>query len=152
MSSLAFTPNRWEQDLLWELKQDWNRKEEVWITVATSLTVLSYSSFLLTILKTHGLLVFCLVPSISQQQPPLEWTPKFLFLFGLQSFVLVCICAFYFPSNTSSAPNLAQLRNGWGWQEWKAVEAVPISIPRAAIRVLNSLTSHLESAYLRAEM
>ena len=121
-----------------------DRKEEVWITVATSLD----SPFLqfLPSYNPQNSRIPCLLPLSSMHlatATTASGMPKFLFLFGLQSFVLVCICATYFPSNTSSAPNPTQLRNRWGWQEWKAVEDVRISIPRAAVRV-NSLTLHLE--------
>lgn len=60
-------------------------------------------------------------------------------------FSVIGPCASHFPQILLlfSSSKQAQLMHGWEWQAWKLWD-VPISIPKAAWRVLNFLTSHLE--------
>lgn len=105
-SFLPFTPDRWEQDLLWELK---GRLEIENRRCGQSLppppTVLSYSSFSQSS-NLKFLISSSLAPHISQQQPLLTGCQSPHSLLVLNHLFLTQICASHFPSNTSSVPSL----------------------------------------------
>lgn len=142
-SPLVFTPDTWEQDVLWKLKRRLAIKNRrCGRSLPPPPTVPSYNPQ-----NSH---ILHLLPLSSMHLTTATITsgvPKLLFLFGCSHWFLSAICASHFPSKEEqnlfllwSGPAQARVRTAGG----QFAGDVPISIPRAAVRVLNFLTSHLD--------